>query len=165
MSQTMLALLALMLASLFAVQQQRQTAEMRLAMIRSEVSTQSTGVAVDRLEEIGSMSFDEATIGNETLSAVDSLTAGPPFGSDAPGNDIDDFDGVTVDTFRVAGTQQLNFRMTSRVRYASEASFETEVASRTKVKKVTVKVFNLDIPNPDTVTISQSYVCGSRCNW
>lgn len=165
MSQTMLAILALMLATLFAVQQQRQTAEIRFGMIRSEISTQTTGVAVDRLEEIGSMAFDESVVGDETLASLASLTAGPPYAADAPGNDLDDFHAVTVDTFRVAGTQKLNFRMTSTVRYASESDFQQEVGGPTKVKKVTVKVYSLDIPNPDTVRLSQSYVCGSRCNW
>lgn len=165
MTQTMLAMLALMLATLFAVQQQRQTAQVRMGMIRSEYGTQSTGVAVDRLEEIGSMAFDEATVGDETLLTVDSLTAGPPFSLDAPGTDIDDFHEITVDTFRVAGGHKLNFRMHSVVRYASETNFEMEVTGPTKVKKATVKVYSLDIANPDTITISQAYACGSRCNW
>ena len=165
MSQTMLSILALMLATMFAVQQQRHTAFTKLSMIRGEISTQTTGVAVDRLEEIGAMSFDEATVGDVTLDTPDSLTAGSPFGLDAPGNDIDDFDGVVLDTFRVAGPDTLRFRVLSRVRYASEANVEQEVGGPTKVKKASVRVYNLDVAAPDTITLSQSYSCGSRCNW
>ena len=161
----MLAILALMLATLFSVQQQRHGAFTKISMIRGEIGTQSTGVAVDRLEEIGSMAFDEATVGDVTLDTIDSLTVGAPFELDAPGNDIDDFNGVSVDTFRVAGGDTLRFRVESRVRYASEANIGQEVAGPTKVKKATVRAYSLDISAPDTITLSQSFACGSRCNW
>jgi hypothetical protein len=165
MSQTMLSILALVLATMFAVQQQRHTAHTKLSMIRGEIGTQTTGVAVDRLEEIGAMAFDEATVGDITLDSPDSLTSGSPFGLDAPGNDIDDFDAVTLDTFRVAGNDTLRFRVVSRVRYANEADVAQEVGGPTKVKKATVKVYNLNVAAPDTITLSQSYACGSRCAW
>lgn len=165
MSQTLLAILALMLATMFSVQQLRHTAFTQLSMIRSEIGTQSTGVAVDRLEEIGSMAFDEATVGGVTITSSALLTTGAPFGLDAPGNDIDDFDGATVDTFRLAGLDTLRFRIQSRVRYADPDDVGKEVSGPTKVKKATVKVYSLDIVAPDTITLSQSYSCGSRCNW
>ena len=165
MSQTMLGILALMLATMFAVQQQRHAAHTRMGMIRTEIGTQSTGVAVDRLEEIGSKAFDEATIGNVSYTTSDSLTAVSAFKLDAPGNDIDDFHGVTIDTFRVATSDTLWFRVQSTISYASETSPDQVVSGPTKVKKATVKVYNLTVPAPDTITLSQSYACGSRCNW
>lgn len=163
MSQTLLAILALMLATMFAVQQQRHTGFTRLSMIRAEISTQSTGVAVDRLEEIGSMAFDEATVGGTAVSLAN-LTAGPPFQLDAPGNDIDDFHGVSVDTFRVAGLDTLRFRVQSVVAYADPEDVGKVVTGPTSMKKATVKVYSLDIAAPDTITLSQSYACGSWCN-
>ena len=165
MPQTMLSILALMLATMFAVQQQRHTAYTQLSMIRGEISTQSTGVAVDRLEEIGSMAFDEATVGGNSVASAALLTSGAPFSADSPGNDIDDFNGVAVDTFRIAGMDTLRFRVQSRVRYANPNDVGQEVGGPTKVKKATVRVYSLDIVAPDTITLSQSYSCGRRCNW
>src|SRR5690606_15183187 len=50
--QTMLALFSGMIAALFSLNQQRGIMQTRLQMMRNEVATSGTGVAVDRLDEI-----------------------------------------------------------------------------------------------------------------
>lgn len=165
MPQTMLAILAMALATLVSVNQLRNSARTRMNMIRHEISSQATGVAVDRLDEIASMEFDENTIGGTLLTSAAELTAGPPFAPDTPANDIDDFHAVTIDTFRVAGEHKLYFRVESAVTYADESNPNVPVAGPTKMKKATVRVYSLTIPNPDTLRISQTFACGSSCTW
>lgn len=165
MTQTMLAILAITLATLFAMQQHRNVAHMQMKMIRDDIGVQATGVAVDRLDEIGAKAFDQNTIGDEKADHPDSLTAGPPFAVDQQSNDIDDFHNVAADTFRVHGTDTLFFRIESYVTYALDNEPGTPTTGPTKVKKVSVKAYSLDIPGPDTIRLSQSFACGSRCTW
>ncbi|SRR5690554_4512563 len=169
MPQTMLALLAVMIAALFSLNQQRGIMQTRLQMMRNEVATSGTGVAVDRLEEIRSMAFDEATKSEQKISSPAALTSKLTFTDDAPPiDDVDDFDGSYVERFRVWMSDTLWFGVETSVVYALEAQPDTPVAdafTRTKFKKATVKVYSLDIPNVDTITISQSFSCGSKCEW
>jgi len=101
MPQTMLAVLAMMMFSLFAVQQQEKVYFAQNTMIRQAVSAMLNGAAVERLEEIGSKDYDQAIVDNETLTTSSQLaSASTEFG---PGNDhtseddIDDFHSA-VDT-------------------------------------------------------------------
>lgn len=167
MSQTMLAILALAMLGMFALRQYEGIAHTRQSMIVAEIVTQSSGVAVDRLEEIGSMQYDEkiGQAGGAKLLLPTSLTASANFKNDAPGNDIDDFDDVVVDTFRVSGADTLWFRVQSFVAYALDAHPDQQAPTQTKVKMVTVKVNSLDLDQPDTLSITQSFACGSRCGW
>lgn len=167
MPQTLLALAAMMMATLFALNQQRGIMQTRMTMMRNEVATAATGVAVDRLEEIRVMAFDEATRENAITSPL-SLTHPTGFTSDDPADDIDDFDGTVVDRFRVWMADTLWYRVETNVVYALESNPDTPVSNvntRTKFKKATVRVYSTTVANTDTITISQSFACGSRCDW
>lgn len=169
MPQTLQALLALTLALFFVFQQQRNIVETQIALVRNELSSQATGVAVDRLEEIGAMAYDDAVKGETTISSSSELTLEANFTDDAPPvDDIDDFDGSAVERLRVTPFDTLRYAVHASVAYADEASPGTAAASstsRTKFKKVTVTVYSLDDARPDTVRIAQSFACGSRCDW
>lgn len=169
MPQTLLALVAVMMASLFAFQQQRYVLDMRMDMIRNEIATQATSVAVDRLEEIRAMSFDEATKGENNITSQSDLTLKDHFTDDAPPiDDVDDFDGATVQRFRVVGTDTLWFEVTTQVAYAQEADPDatiSDVSVRTKFKKATVWVHSLNTSVTDTIAVAQSVACGSKCKW
>lgn len=169
MPQTILALAAIMMAALFSLNQQRGIMQTRMNMMRNEVMTSGTGIAVDRLEEVRSMAFDETTKAEEKISSSAGLTSKPTFTDDAPPiDDVDDFDGSYVERFRVWKSDTLWYGVETAVVYASEAQPDTPVAdvyTKTKFKKATVKVYSLDIPNVDTITISQSFSCGSKCDW
>lgn len=158
----------MMIATLFAFQQQRNVMETRLQMVRNEVETAGTGVAVDRLEEIRIMAYDEATKGEDKLSTPNSLTFVAQFTSDSPADDMDDFDGSYVERFRTYAGDTLWYGVESTVRYADEIAPDNALGvahQPTKFKKATVRVFSLNVAKTDTIAISQSYSCGSKCEW
>lgn len=169
MPQTMLALLAIMMAALFSLNQQRGIMQTRMNMMRNEVASAATGVAVDRLEEVRSMAFDEATKGEDKVISSTALTSKATFTDDAPPiDDVDDFDGSYVKRYRVWMGDTLWYGVETDVVYALETQPDTPVTdinTRTKFKKTSVKVYSLDIAKVDTITLSQSFSCGSKCNW
>ncbi len=75
MPQTMLAILAMMLFSMFAVEQQQKVYLAQQTMIRQTVSIMLNGAAVERLEEIGSKGYDQTVVDNETLSSSAELSS------------------------------------------------------------------------------------------
>jgi len=159
----------MMVATLFAFQQQRNIMQTRLQMVRSEVATAATGVAVDRLEEIGAVAFDDATKSEDKVFSPAGLTSMPTFTDDAPPvDDIDDFNGSFVQRFRVYAGDTLWYGVETTVRYASEAQPDIVVLDpmlRTKFKKATVKVYSQNVARVDTISLSQSFSCGSMCDW
>lgn len=169
MPQTLLALVAMMTAALFALNQQRGIMQTRMSMVRNEVASAGTGVAVDRLEEIRTMAYDEATKGGDDVSSASELTSKATFTDDAPPiDDVDDFDGSYVRRYRIWSADTLWFGVRTSIEYAEETSPDTPVAdpsTRTKFKKATVTVFSLDVEYVDTMSIAQSFACGSRCAW
>jgi hypothetical protein len=169
MPQTLLALAAMMMATFFAFQQQRSVRDTRMQMLRNEVATAGTGVAVDRLEEVGVMAYDEATKAEDKIFSPVSLTSAAVFTVDAPPvDDIDDFDNSYVERFRVYTGDTLWYGVETQIYYADENQTDQEVADltlKTKFKKATVKVYSLTVAATDTITLSQSYSCGSKCEW
>ncbi|MCH8961450.1 MAG: hypothetical protein IH820_09045 [Bacteroidetes bacterium] len=170
MPQTMLAILAMMMFSLFAVQQQKKVYVAQHTMIRQAVTTMLNGASVERLEEIGSNGYDQAVVDNEILSSSAELSSpDPDFG---PGNDhtaeddLDDFH-MAVDTlYRAVGADSLGFVVESEVEYASELDPELPAApgTKTKYKLVTVTARCLTLPDLE-IHISRSFSCGSACQW
>lgn len=169
MPQTLLAIGAMMVATFFAYQQQRSVMQTRMSMIRNEIESAATSVAVDHLGEISVMAFDEATKGDGKIFSPSSLTPKPQFRDDAPPvDDVDDYDGTYVQRYRVFAADTLWFGIATEVHYASETypdQIITDPTVRTKFKKATVSVFSLSAAKPDTIRLSQSFACGSKCAW
>lgn len=163
MSQTLLATLALIVVTVYAAQQQRNIVGQQVSMIQNEVASMATSVAVDRLEEIRSVAFDEHTK-DGTVFHPSQLTP-YPFPPDAQGDDIDDFHLVQLDTFRLVGLDTLRFRVETAVTYVSESNIENAVTQQTKYKRAEAKVYSTTISSPDTIRIAQTFACGSRCQW
>jgi len=183
MPQTLIAILSMVVTTLFAFNQHRNVLTTRLGMIREEMAVRSTSVAVDVQEEIGSMAFDESTLDKSVLHSSD-LTQISAYDADLStqdpnytelgvrptlesggANDLDDFDGAVLDRIRVREDRQIRFRAEARVRYVDEIDRTSEVSYQTKLKKVTLKVYSTSIAHPDTIYISQIYSCGSKCEW
>lgn len=165
MIQTLTALMALMLTLLFVFNQQQGMIRAERTLIRNEISAQATSVAVDRLEEMGAMPFDRSTVGERTITDTTALTREVLFGSPSP-QDLDDFHGIDAVQYRVLWADTLTFRVVSSVAYARESDPNLSSGGRrTKFKKATVVVYSLDDVRPDTVRLSQSFSCGSFCNW
>ena len=166
MIQTLMALLAMMLAILLTFNQQQSILNVERAMVRQELSAQATSVAVDRLEEIGAMPFDRYTVGETRVTSASGLTAAADFRVAVPPGDLDDFHTADVVQSRLMWSDTLRFKVLSYVSYADEANPAVEVSGvRTKFKKVRVVVYSLDQENPDTVRLAQSFACGSLCDW
>lgn len=180
MPQTLLALLALAVATLFATQQQRYAVNSHLTQMRGELAVQSTAVAEDVLNMIGSMAFDEATVDQDAapLTLSYQLTNVADFGpGEGQPNDIDDFHESISDEYKVRTIQRVDpetgatvsntlyFDVDVKVTYADENDLDTPQTAKSKVKKVVVTVFSKDISHPDTVQLARSFVCGSKCDW
>lgn len=168
MMQTLLALLAMMIVTLFSFHQQRNIIHTQMSMIRSEAVTHATTVATDLLQEIGSKAFDHATT-DATISSPTDLTLKPHFTMDASGNDIDDYDDDTrVRKYRLLNGDTLWFDVWSEVNYADENDLQSVAADptiRTRYKKVTVWVQSVTVDLQEPIYLSQTLACGSRCAW
>ena len=170
MTQTMFAIIALVIISLFVVHERRGALQVQNTMVHNAVAAIGNGVAVERMSQIRAMSYDQATR-QGFLSSAGQLTPAYAFGpgQDVENDDIDDFHGATKDIYRVVGTDTLTFRAESFVRYADEADPEEPApnALPTKFKQVTVRVYNVGLPEAqaDTVWLSQTVSCKNACNW
>lgn len=162
----------MILTSMYAYTQHQNVIATRLNIVENELSLHSTNVAVDLMEEIGSMSFDEATKSDEITSPGDLTPIAGAYGQygdstsvEAGGtDDIDDFDGIAVVRTRDRSGHTLSFQAIPSVRYVL-ADGETTSFGPTKFKKVTIAVANSDYVKADTVYLSQVFSCGAKCNW
>ena len=169
MGQTLYAIIAMMVVSLFSLQQQQHALRAQLDMIDNEVATVASAVAVERLEEVGALAFDQATKGGATIDSTSELTSKTDFGTgegkDQPGDDLDDFDGASVVITRDIGGEPLRFQVDTTVDYAKANAGDqvTMVAGKFKVVRVEVQV--LDLPFESGVSLAQVYSCKSSCRW
>lgn len=92
MPQTVLALFALAMATMFSLNQRELTTRAQLNMMKNEVAVVATGIASEAFDHIGSLPFD----GNGAVVRLTQLTVASQFGGvdtwdDA--TDMDDFHG------------------------------------------------------------------------
>ena len=173
MPQTLLAFLAMMIAMLFSLNQQRGALHTQRTMIRNELAMQSTGVVEDVLGEIGALAFDEQLKKeNDEADDASDLTLPGALGREDKTDDLDDFhEEENIRRYRtmqreVGGafvTDTLWFAVAVDVTYADEKG--AAQTSQTKFKKATVQVSSLTISDPATVKLSRLYACGSKCAW
>lgn len=174
----------MVVTTMFAHNQHRAVLRTQVDVIRQDVAMRATGVAVDILEEVGSMSFDEATKGGTvtdpslltSLPLVDVSLATDPLdpafelllgedeGEAGGADDLDDFNARHLDRNRRAGEHQLNFTAMPVVNYIGSDGV-TPVDYVTKMKRVRIEVASSDFAFADTIQISQVFTCGSRCAW
>lgn len=177
MPQTLLALLALMLTSTFALQQSRHTLHTEMNMVRQEASTHARGVASEVFAEVASLAFDEATRAAEGTVPVAELTP-EPFEEGKAFDDATDIDDVhrmlphlvTRKVARPGGAfATLTFAVTATVDYAAiqseggeEVMAPTADNARTYTKLVTLHVRCLDLDgaawgNSTLLTVARPY--------
>ena len=150
MSETMLALVALMIASFFMFSQQRGLVETERELASIELEVLADAVGSEVMEQIAVKAFDATTIGiNPQEATLMDLTPSVAFGDslDCPGvcDDIDDFNNMKPDTvFFELGRDELdepygfNFVVTAEVSYVDSEGYRTP--NRTWVKEVTLFV-------------------------
>ncbi len=155
MQQTLLALLALMVATLLSLSQMQSRLQDQQEVFQSEMKEMAIGVATQTLEMVRSRAFDENTIGvpKDSITSPSALTS-PPF---TPGNhcqafggsdtcdDIDDFHEMkpAIVPFE-APDFTVDFKVKAKVRYV-DASLNP-VTSPTFRKEV---VFEIQDTGPD----------------
>jgi hypothetical protein len=170
MPQSMTGILAMIIFTLFAVQQQEKIFLTQNSMVRQAISGMLNGAAVERMDEIGSKAFDQAISDNEILTSTGELSATSVFG---PGSDhtaeddLDDFHAATDTLYRGIGADSLAFVVYSEVTYAQESNPELDAVSgtRTKYKKVVVTARSLTMPELPEIEVQRSFSCGSACQW
>ena len=128
MGQTILAVVAILVFSIFALNQHRAQASTELNAMGSEISIAATNLARERLIAATALAFDENVIGltgfkvdPEDLTPFDRFGPGLDPGDDgAHPDDVDDFFGVTeavtVERDGEAG-REIHFTVTYGVRY------------------------------------------------
>ncbi len=168
MPQSLVAVVAMALASLVAFQQHRSVLEQRMNAVRSALSVGATAVASDKLEEVGAKAFDEATrLGtiDNVADLTDFVSGAGQLAESAAFDDIDDFDGIVTSEIRTVKGKDLVFTARTEVSYVSDVDGQSEVGYPTKLKKVTVFVVPAEITVPDTIRVSEIIACGERCRW
>lgn len=155
MSQTIMAMLALAVATLLSVNIQKSTVSARLATVHAEYEMLAGTVALDVLDHISAQAFDAATIG-ATVTDTNALTA-LPFSEGkhyAAADDIDDFHNMQTHTY---DTQYSNvsFDVDVAVTYVSEADPSQTSSTQTFAKAVTVTIDHTYLNSP--VEMSQVF--------
>ncbi|HLT47721.1 MAG TPA: hypothetical protein VK002_10880 [Rubricoccaceae bacterium] len=173
MGQTLLVVVAILVFSLFALNQHRARAGAEISAMGREIELAATELANARLLAATSLAFDEGVIGL-TGFTVDPAVLTPPgsFGAgndpdedeNTPADDVDDFHGVTT-TVTVQRNDQtgrdIRFTVTYSVRYVLPDAPATPSPGNnpTLAKEVTVNVVeevDSDLGRtPVTCTLSQ----------
>ena len=161
MPQTLLALLALSLSSLLVFNQQRLQMRAQTQMVSNELSLAGSGLASDIMEMIGARSFDEAStpekinaagavpesttlftskfkIASESATAKGCDLLTPTTQCD----DIDDVNGIEKGHYSImlAEGRQLDFEVSTKVIYVTDAEGGVESDLPTRHKKVTIEI-------------------------
>jgi len=184
MPQTFLALAAIGILTFLSLQQGRHAMRTQTEKVDIEVTTMATQVGIDRLNEMRLLAFDEATKANRILSSSELSTLLPLpsdpehlFDSlqvrrdahgtdpDVADDDLDDFDAVTNTVSRTTRLDTLHFSVDSVVGYVQDISAGTASTSQTTLKQVSIRVTALGVQPAVSVTLSQLFSCGSRCDW
>lgn len=175
--------MAMVVATMFAHNQHRSMLTTQMSLIRQDVSVRATGVAVDAMEEIGVMAYDDATkngpIDDPTLltsleivtdenrlSLIETVVGiiGGEQDESGGADDVDDFNLRTLTRTRTHGGSNLSFDVMPSVHYV-DSDGVTPVSYQTKMKRVTVDVVSKNFSFPDTVRLTHVISCGSRCAW
>lgn len=148
MQQTLLALVAVLIFSFFALSQHSATADAEQFAITGEIEQAASRLARKRLATVLSRAFDESDVGR--VRARTSPTGLSPIGpdnaageepSEAQYDDVDDFHGSLVQSTAGWMGQTLQYTTAVSVRYVTlGASGASTSATPTLSKEVTVVV-------------------------
>jgi hypothetical protein len=152
MGQTLLVVVAILVFSIFALNQHRARASAEHTAMGSEVELAATDLARTRLVEATALAFDEVLIGATgfqtdpntlTLASAFGPTGDPGEDGTAPPDDVDDLAGTSavVTTLRdgLSG-REMRFTVTYAVRYVLADAPGTGASERTLAKEVSVTV-------------------------
>lgn len=142
MPQTLLALCALLIFSVYALSRHRDDAGLERRAVSDELELAAAGLLRERLAALDLLAFDEADVGRTSIRTVP--PAGP-LGLDAgetatgPFDDIDDVDGLVESRAAQTGVGTVLFDVRYAVRYVDPADPATPSATPTLAKEVSVQ--------------------------
>lgn len=150
MQQTLLALLALMVASFLSFSQMQALVRSERTMVRTELEEMATGIAMQSMEVVRARAYDDATVGVPPDSAVSTsdFTTGPfaggkdcmPFGGGDVCDSIEDFHDMVPATVPFTTTNDsIDFKVEIEVRYVN-ASLQPTGGTPTIRKEVIIYV-------------------------
>lgn len=124
MQQTILALAAVLIFSVYALSRHEADAGSERVTITAEVETAAARLARQRLHEVLRRAYDEADVGREgvraqTMGLTPSGSFGPDAGesSEASYDDVDDFHGAAQNVSAARNGSTMGFRDSVSVRY------------------------------------------------
>lgn len=154
MPQTLLSLLALVLASLFAYNTQQRSAASARELQRSEIEVIAAGVAESIFNQLADAPFD----GNAEATRAADLTAPGSFGGRTWANaaDLDDYDGTTTTVSRAVGASTIDVTVAIEVDYVVKqgTAYVATPSTRQFFKRVTLTLIG---PLGVTATLERIY--------
>lgn len=151
MQQTLLALVAMLIATFLSFNQKQATVQNQSQVVRAEMEQMALGVANQTMQVIRARAFDEATVGLPPDSVVatsdlesTSSIQGSVFDCAALGgtdtcDDIDDFHGDTATVPFTFPTGRFDFKVDIQVRYVTADLQPTGGATSTR-KQILLEV-------------------------
>ena len=155
MRQTIMGLLALMIAMLLSLNVQRASLRAKRHVIDTEMETIAVGAALEMLDYAGSKPFDAATAAG-TVENADELTPLPfsTGGTYDEADDLDDFHQIQPHTLSVF---DFDFEIACTVAYVDAADPEVVATSQTFAKKISVTVSHALLQRPVQITRVYTY--------
>lgn len=150
MQQTLLALAAILVLSIYAFSRQQESIDVERAAISSEVSLATAEVARDVMLKFEMYPYDEQAVGRTGMSRATPMAhIGPEAGETvrADFDDLDDFDGASWVEAVPRGADSLRFDVSVRVQFARTDNPDVTTTSPTSTKAVTVSVMEQILPN------------------
>ena len=156
MQQTLLALCAVLVFSIYALNSTRDEAATEIRSVSSGADEAATTVARARLAVAARLAFDEQDIGRTTGGSTGGIRTTPSTSAIGPDageadmstfDDLDDLDGFTETRAGEAGTVRtaagasgtLEFALTYRVRYVDPASPTVTAGAPTLAKEIWIR--------------------------
>ncbi len=164
--QTMLAVGAMILLSILILRVNNTFLTTSSTFMDSKFEIMATSIATSEIEEISKLAFDKSTILDSTIVPATSLAdlttpgnLGPDTGEDPNDaktfNDIDDYNGYTVNINADSTMPSANFKVRCVVSYVNPSTPNVVSSTATWNKKITVYVSSVSMP--DTIRLSTIY--------
>lgn len=150
MKQTLLALLAMLIATFLSFNQKQVTIQNQSRVVRAELEQMGLGVAAQTMEVVRSRAFDSTTVGlpSDSIVATTDLTEPPfatqkyceVFGGSTKCDDVDDFHNMKSATIPFEfPDHKFEFTVDIEVFYVNE-DLQSTGGTRTYRKKVVIEV-------------------------
>lgn len=170
MQQTLLALVAMLIATLLSFSQQQAAIQQQQQVVRAEVQQMALSVAQQSMEVIQARAFDAATedlSSDETIDDPAKFSSAPftsnndceAFGGSDECGDVDDFHEMKTATvsYPLPGGRQFDFSVDVRLRYVNKdlKCTHDDCTSGPKSFRKEVTIFVQDIPSGEESRLSQ----------